>query len=95
MQEISNSSLFDKADASLHGEFSVSFKSNKDFMKQGNLQISFTPDGTMFDADIDMFRNPFLHALGEVVPNHIMRGINRIFRTELPDTTNQDAVRKC
>ena len=94
MHEISNSSLFDKADSSLHGKYSVSFKSNEKFMKQGNLQISFTPDGTMFDADMDMFRNPFMHALGEVVPNHIMRGINRIFNTNLPDTTNQDAVRK-
>ena len=94
MEYISKSELFDKADASLHGKYSISFKSNEKFMKQGNLQISFTPDGTMFDADIDQFRNPFLHGLGEVLPNHIMRGINRVFGTNLPDTTNQDAVRK-
>jgi len=64
-------------------------------MLQTLLMTEYTaPDGTMFDADIDMFRNPFMHALGEVVPNHIMRGMNRIFNTNLPDTTNQNAVRK-
>ena len=94
IQEISNSSLFDRANGSLHGEYSNSFKSNNNFMGPGNLQISFASDGMSFDIDIDLFKNSFLHGLGEVVPNHVMRGINSIFRTSLPETTNQDAVRR-
>jgi len=63
-------------------------------MTQGTLQISFTPDGTRFDADIDLFRNSALHFFGEVVPNHTADGINKVFKTNLPATTNQDAARR-
>ena len=56
--------------------------------------MTFTPDGTRFDADIDLFRNPVLHFFGEVVTNHIAGGINKVFGTGLPATTNQDAARR-
>ena len=94
MQEIANSPIFDRADGSLHGEYSTSFKSNKNFMRPGNLQLSFATDGTSFDIDIDLFKNPVLHFFGEVVPNHSAGAINKIFRTDLPATTNQDTVRR-
>jgi RHS repeat-associated protein len=93
INEVSKSSSFDKANGSLHGEFSNSFKTNRSFMSQGNFQISFSQNGS-FDADHDLFRNPFMHFFGEVIPNHTARGINKVFGTNLPNTTNQDAVRR-
>ena len=90
---ISNNSLFNKANGSLHGEFSNSFKSNKSLMSQGNIQMSFAKDES-FDADHDLFKNPILHFLGEVIPNHSMGAINKVFGTNLPAKTNQDSVRR-
>jgi len=60
MDWIRNSPLFDKAGGILHGEYSTSFKSNKDFMPHGNLQISFSADGTSFDIDIGNRTQVFL-----------------------------------
>jgi len=94
MVEISNSPLFGKVSGSLHKGYPNSFKSNKDFMFPGNLQFSFSKDGTLVDIDIDLFRNSGLHLFGEVIPNHIADVINKVFKTGLPDKTNQDAVRR-
>ena len=94
MSEVSISPLFDSASGILHGEFSNSFKTNRSFMSQGNLQISFATDGS-FDVDHDLFKNPILHFLGEVIPNHTAKGINEFFGVKLlPETTNQDSVRR-
>jgi hypothetical protein len=75
----------------LHGEYRDSFKSKNGY--RGNIQISFAGKNRA-EIDHDLFNKPILHFFGEVIPNHAAKAINKIFGTNIPETTNQDDVRR-
>lgn len=66
---------FTKAPASLHKFKEGSYKQH--VYRKGNLQLCYAtqPSGrVMVDADIDKFREPIPHLLGEVLVNHLTGG---------------------
>jgi RHS repeat-associated protein len=89
--KVKGSDNFKPANGSLHGEYRDSFKSKNGY--RGNIQISFAGKNRA-EIDHDLFNKPILHFFGEVIPNHAAKAINKIFGTNIPETTNQDDVRR-